>query len=247
MSDIFTAMNKKIVVITGASSGLGKEIAKLYIQKNYQLIISGRNKNGLKEFRKENVDIIIGDLTNKKTIKKIVDLVINKHKKIDILINNAGIVYIQPIEANTKNQLDEIFEINVKSHMLLTQNFFPLMKRQQSGHIVNIISTAGKEGKLNHTMYCATKYAMSGFTESLRLEAKKYKIKVTGIYPGGMKTNIFNKIPQAIDKSTFMNAKNVAKAIVDITDLDNISPDSLVISRIETSTSSIYNLTDRCT
>ena len=235
-------MNKKVVVITGASSGLGKEIAKLYIQKNYELVVSGRNKSGLEEFKKENVDIITGDLTNKKTIKKIADLVIKKHKKIDILINNAGILYIQPFEKNTKVQLDSIFEINVKSHMFMTQKVFPLMKKQQFGHIVNIISTAGKEGKLNHTLYCATKYAMSGFTESLRLEAKKYKIKVTGIYPGGMRTKIFSKIPHKIDKSTFMEAKSVAKAIVDITELDDISPDSLVLTRLALSSPSLYDL-----
>lgn len=233
-------MNKKVVVITGASSGLGKELARIYARKNYILILSGRNEHGLKEFKKKKVDIVVGDLTNKESLKQIANLVINKHKRIDILINNAGIVYIQPFEANTDVQLDSIFEINVKAHIRLTQKLFPLMRRQQSGHIINIISTAGKEGKLNHTLYCATKYAMSGFTESLRLEAKKYKIKVTGIYAGGIKTHIFDNIPQKIDQSTFMNAANVARAIYNLSEVEEISPDSLVISRLDSFQNSLY-------
>lgn len=236
-------MDKKVVVITGASSGLGKELAKIYIQKNYILILSGRNENGLNQFKKENVDIVVGDLTNKETLEHIADVVFNKHKRVDILINNAGILYIQPFEVNTDEQLESIFEINVKSHMKLTQKLYPLMKQQQSGHIINIISSAGMEGKYNHTMYCATKFAFRGFTESLRLEAKKFKIKVTGIYPGGIKTHTFDNLPQKIDQSTFMEAVNVAKAIYNLSEVENISPDSLILSRMNQSQDSLYDNT----
>lgn len=233
-------MNKKVVVITGASSGLGKELAKIYTKKNFFLVVSGRNKKGLDEFKSKNVDIIIGDLTNKKTLESIANIVINKHKKIDILINNAGILYIQPFETNTDDQLDAIFEINIKSHIKLTQKLFPIMRKQQSGHIINIISTAGKEGKLNHTMYCATKYAMSGFTESLRLEAKQFGIKVTGVYPGGIKTRLIDNLPNKIDQSTFMNATSVANAICNLSEVEGICPDSLVISRMNSPKKSPY-------
>lgn len=119
--------------------------------------------------------------------------------------------------------------------MRLTQKLYPFMVVQRSGHIINIISSAGIEGKLNHTMYCATKYAMRGFTESLRLEAKKFKIKVTGVYPGGIKTHIFDRLPQEIDQSSFMKAADVANIIFNISQVGDISPDSLVISRMNSS------------
>lgn len=233
----------KIIVITGASNGLGKELSRIYARNGYVLILTGRNKNRLDEFNKRNIDIVIGDLTCKETLEHITDVIVNKYKKIDILINNAGIVAIQPFDKNTDEQLDALFEINIKSHMKLTQKLYPLMKRQRSGHIINIISTAGMEGKLNHTMYCATKYAMQGFTESLRLEAKKFNIKVTGIYPGAMKTHAFDTLPQAIDQSTFMNAAHVAKAIFNLSQVKDISPDRLVISRMNFVEDSLYGIT----
>lgn len=234
-------MNKKVVVITGASSGLGKELAKIYSNNNYSLVLCGRNEQGFEEFKKNDAEIIIGDLTQNSTLNEIADIVQNKKKKIDILINNAGIVYIQPFENNTDEQLDRIFEINVKSHIKLTQKLYPLMKKQHSGHIINIISAAGMEPKINHTMYCATKFAIRGFTDALRLEAKESNIKVTGIYPGGIKTHIFDKLSQKIDQSTFMDPRDVAEAIYNLSQVTNVSPDSLILSRMSSVSSvSLY-------
>jgi len=86
---------KKVVIITGASSGLGKELVKLYFQKNYSLVLSGRNQNGFEEFKnKENVDVVLGDLVKKETLDKIEYIIKEKYKRVDILINNAGVTYI---------------------------------------------------------------------------------------------------------------------------------------------------------
>lgn len=165
---------QKIIVITGASSGLGKELTKLYLQKgSYFLILSGRDEKGFEKFRNNpNVDIIIGDLSRKETLDEIEKTVKKKHKRVDIVINNAGITYIQPFEKNTEDQLDKLLSIDLKIPMLLTQRLYNLMVSQQSGHIINVNSTAGKEGKENHTMYCAAKWGLAGFTAALRIEAK---------------------------------------------------------------------------
>lgn len=232
-------MNNKVVVITGASNGLGRELVKIYIRNNYRIIVTGRKKEKLVEFA-DRADLVVGDLTSNKTLERIVKIIKDKYKKIDILINNAGIVHIQPFEKNTYDQLDSIFEINVKSHIKLTQKVYPYMQKQRSGHIINIISTAGLEGKYNHTMYCATKHAMRGFTESLRLEAKKYNIKVTGIYPGGIKTHIFDNLTNKIDQSTFMDPANVAMAVYNLSLIENISQDSLIISRMTWISDTLY-------
>jgi len=232
-------VNKKVIVITGASNGLGKELAKIFSNNNF-LILCIRNKHSLGKFKKDNVEFVIGDIRDSHTLSNIVNI-IKKKKKIDILINNAGILYAQPFEKNSDEELDLIFEINVKAHMKLTQKIFPLMRKQGFGHIINIISTAGIDPKINHTMYCATKSAMRGFTDSLRLEAKQFNIKVTGIYPGAMKTHIFDKLSKKIDKSTFMEAKNVAQLIYGLSQVNNVSPDSLIISRMSNvSSMSLY-------
>ncbi|MEK7450677.1 MAG: SDR family oxidoreductase [Patescibacteria group bacterium] len=223
---------QKVVLITGASSGLGKEIAKLFQAKNYILILSGRNEKGFEEFDSSNIEKVIGDITLKKTRNKIVDLVKNKYKRLDILINNAGIGLIQPFEKNTEEQLNKILEINLKAPILLTQALYDVMKTQQFGTIVFINSTSGKQGYPNHTLYATTKFGLSGFAQSLRQEAKKYGIRVISIHPGGIKTNLYNKLSEKPDISNYMDAKKVAEIVVYLSETSNLSPDEIVINRI---------------
>ncbi len=155
---------QKVAVVTGASSGIGKEIAKLFLQKDYAVILSGRNEKGFEEFKNnKNVEVILGDITKKETRNKIVDLAKNKYKKLDILVNNAGITFIQPFEENTEEQLDLIFATNLKSHILLTHDLYDLLKAQQSGTLVFINSSAGKQGYPNHTLYSTMKFGLNGF------------------------------------------------------------------------------------
>lgn len=224
----------KVVVITGASSGLGKELARLYLKKDYILVLSGRNKKGFEEFRNnQRVEIVIGDLRIQETIDILTNIVKEKYKRIDILINNAGIIFINPFEQTREEQLDELLSIHIKVPMLLTKNLYELMKQQKFGQIINIISTSGKEGKVNQTMYCAAKFGLDGFTKALRLEAKKHNIRVIGIYPGGMKTHLFDRFTSSnIDTSSYMEPKNVAETIVFISETEAISPDEIVINRL---------------
>lgn len=223
---------KKVVVITGASHGLGKEIAKLFLSKDYILILSGRDTKGLAEFNKESdVEVVTGDITQKQTRNKIVDLV-KKHKRLDILINNAGITFLQPFEDLTEDQLNQIMETNLKAPILLTQVLYNTMKSQKSGTIVVINSTAGKQGYPNHTFYSATKFGLSGFAQSLRQEAKQYNIRVLSIYPGGIKTDLYNKLSQKPDIANYMDAKKVAEIIVYLSETSDLSPDEISISRL---------------
>src|SRR5258708_7461518 len=142
---------KKVVVITGASSGFGKEVAKMLLKKgSYYLILTGRNEKGFAEFKNSpDVTIIVGDLTKKTTVD-LIEHAVKEQNRIDILINNAGITFINPFTQNSREKIDELLEINLKAPMVLTQRLYPMMVMQQSGHIVIINSAAGKEGKLNH-------------------------------------------------------------------------------------------------
>jgi uncharacterized protein len=224
---------KKVVVITGASSGLGKEIAKLLLQKGeYQLILTGRNENGFAEFKNSsNVTIIIGDVTKKSTID-LIEHAVNELKRIDILINNAGITFINPFTENTEQNIDDLLAVNLKAPMLLTQRLYPLMVKQQSGHIININSTAGKEAKINHTIYSSAKFGLKGFTDALRFEAKTHNIRVTGFHPGGINTPLYRNLPE-VPKEKYMDAAKIALILVQLLETDpTISPDEIVLNRM---------------
>jgi len=222
----------KTILITGASSGIGKELAKFFLNKDYQLILSDKDKEGFREFPNNNkVNMIIGDITKDDTLKQL-KVAIEKVGRLDILINNAGITYIQPFEKNTDEQLDQIIEINLKSHIRITRMIYPFMVKQQKGTIVFINSSAGKEGKLHHTMYCATKFGLKGFADSLRLEAKKNNIRVISIHPGGFKSNLYRNQPE-VDQSAFMDPAQVAKVIFFLSETEGLSPDEIVINRMK--------------
>ena len=115
---------KKVVVITGASSGFGKEVAKMLLQKGcYYLILTGRNEKGFAEFKSSpDVTIIVGDLTKKTTID-LIEHAVKEQNHIDILINNAGITFINPFMQNSKEKIDELLEINLKAPMVLTVKY----------------------------------------------------------------------------------------------------------------------------
>lgn len=225
---------KKVVVVTGASGGLGREVAKLYLNKGYAVIVTARDESKLNDFKShQHAEIVVGDITDEKTRIAIRDLVEAKFKRIDILVSNAGITFIQPFETNTNEQLDEIIGTNLKAPMKLTQLLYPYMVKQKSGHIVFVNSSAGKAPNLYHTMYNATKFGLSGFAASLRLEAKKHNIRVTSFHPGGMKTDFYKNLSEnKPDLSTFMDPVKVAEVLVYLTETEGLSPDEIVLNRL---------------
>lgn len=223
---------KKVVLITGASSGIGRELAMNYLEKEYTLVLSGRNEKGFEYAKgKSNVDIILGDITNGETRKKIQNLIVNIHKQLDILINNAGITYIQPFENNTEEQLNTIFETNLKAPMLLTHDLYETMKSQKNGTIVFINSAAGKQGYPNHTMYSTMKFGLTGFSQSLRQEAKKFGIRIISIHPGGVNTALYNNLKDKPDVNQYMDASKLAETIVFLSETSGLCPDEISISR----------------
>ena len=223
---------KKVVLITGASSGIGQEVAKLFLLKNYNLILSGRNKDGFNYINgNKNIDVILGDISKKETRNKLINLIKNKYKRIDILINSAGITYIQPFEENTEDQLNNIIYVNLKAPILLTHDLYPLFKEQKSGTIMFINSAAGKQGYANHTLYSASKFALNGFSQSLRLEAKKHGIRVISVHPGGVKTSLYDKLGTKPDVNQYMNPIKLAEVVVFLSETDGLSPDDISISR----------------
>lgn len=224
---------KKVILVTGASSGIGREIAKQFLNKDYFLILSGRNKEGFDYAKdKKNVEIVLGDITKSETRKKIKELIVNKYKRLDILINNAGITFVQPFEDNKEEELLKLFEISLKTPILLTHDLYETMKNQKTGTIVFINSSAGKQGYPNHTMYSAMKFGLNGFSQSLRLEAKKYGIRVISVHPGGVNTTMYSNAKIKPDVTQYMDPKKLAEVIVYLSETSELSPDEITINRM---------------
>ena len=190
-----TYFDNKVVWITGASSGIGKEFCIQLDQMGAILILSSRNKNALVELKEslshsEKHQIQVLDLEDSSEFKNMTDSILSSHKKIDLLINNGGISQRSNV-ADTDLSIDrKIMEVNFFGNVALSKAVLPHMIKNKSGHIVVISSIAGKFGFFLRSAYSASKHALHGFYESLSLEQKDNGINITVVCPGKINTPI---------------------------------------------------------
>jgi len=189
-------MKNQVVIITGASSGIGEACAIGYAQKGASLVITGRNQERLdqvaEKIKQYQVSIlpILCDISEEENCKNLVNQTINKFGKIDILINNAGISQ-RSLASETINEVErKIMEINFFGTIFLTKLVLDHMIPKRSGKIAVISSIVGKFGFPLRTTYSASKHALHGYFESLRAEIHQHNVKVIMICPGRIKTNI---------------------------------------------------------
>lgn len=219
----------KIVVITGGSKGFGKALAKAFLQEGSKVIISSNNADELTKAATElNTDNYLCDVTSFEQTKSLADYVINKHNRIDLWINNAGIqIAPNPIEEVERKKLHELFDINFFGYYFGCQAVIPIMKKQKYGMIVNINSTAGLDGKPGLSAYSSSKFAIKGLTESIRKELADSDIKILGIFPGGMQTDIYKElVPKDINE--YMLVDDVAIKVIDNLKTDNPELDQII-------------------
>lgn len=222
----------KTVVITGASRGLGKELARVFAKRKAKLILGARSKNGLEELAEEiNAIFLVTDVSIEKDVKELANIAVKKFGKIDIWINNAGVrVWRTSIEDVDIKKFHDMIEINLFGTFYGSREALKQMKKQKTGTIVNILSTSALKGKAMSSAYGASKMAVVGFTKTLRNEAGDADIKVIGVYLGGLKTN-FNQgqVPKEYD--TFLEPEDVAEKIVANLELD-VPNEELTILKI---------------
>jgi NAD(P)-dependent dehydrogenase (short-subunit alcohol dehydrogenase family) len=193
----------QVTVITGASQGFGKALAQTLTAKGAKIIISSADKVRLSSAATEiGADSFAADVTSLEDMQALADYATGKYGKIDIWINNAGIqIAPSKVEDVDTKKLHELFDVNFFGYFYGCQVVVPQMKKQNSGMIVNINSTAGLEGKADISAYVASKFAVKGLTQSLRAELKDTEIKVYGVHPGGMQTEIYReKYPTDFDQ-----------------------------------------------
>lgn len=200
---------KKVILITGASSGIGKESAKLLHQQGHTIYCAARRVDSMKELEELGMYPLSMDVTNDESMVKGVEMILQKEGKIDILINNAGYGSFGAVEDVPMSEAKYQFEVNLFGLGRLIQLVLPKMREQRSGRIINISSIAGKIGEPHGAWYHATKFAVEGLSDSLRMELKQFNIDVVLIEPGPIITEwngiAREKMLQVSGKSAYAN------------------------------------------
>jgi short-subunit dehydrogenase len=203
----------KNIVITGASGGIGAEIAKLCASSGANLVLIARSIEKLKQLQMElqqkhqvRVEVYQLDISDTEKVKEVFMTIFAEVGEVDILVNNAGFGVFREAHEATMDEIKGMFEVNVVGLMACTSMVLPKMRERRFGHIINIASQAGKIATPKSSVYSATKHAVLGYTNSLRMELSDYNVLVTSVNPGPIATNFFNI---ADEKGTYVN--NVKK------------------------------------
>ena len=211
----------KHVVITGAGSGLGASLARKYNKEGCHVSLLGRDHEKLEEtaasFENSNYSIFTLDISSAEEVEKVFEKIVQEVQPIDRLINNAGVGYFERAEDLTASQIDEMIDINLKGTIFCTQAVLVSMKEADVGSIINVISTAGIEGKVTESGYCASKFGVRGFTESLVKELEETNIHINAVYMGGMDTPFWGKPEQENKNNGLMHPDDIADIIYENT------------------------------
>ncbi len=224
-------IKNKSALITGATSGIGRQLAKDLTKMNVNLILTGRNKKRLKKLRKKlsakeknKIYIYLFDIRDKKETEKNMQKILKKHN-IDILINNAGLALgIEPIDKGNIENWDTMIDTNIKGLLYVSKDVISQMRARNKGHIINLGSVAGKMVYPGGNIYCATKSAIHSITESMNADLLSTNIKVGVIAPGAVNTNFSNtrfggdrqKADSTYKGYTPLYAKDISNAIINM-------------------------------
>lgn len=212
---------KKVIIISGGSDGLGKETARI-LSKKHQVVILSPSEDKLKKTSEEiGCDYEVCDIRSHENIQFVLNNIISKHNRIDCLINNAGIWIEGELDSNEVTNIIDVLNVNITGTIILSKEVIPYMKKNKSGLIININSQAGLYAKKDRSVYTASKWAVTGFTKCLQSELSNFGISVTGLYPGKMKTKMFEKLGIHKDMSDGIEVGDVARTIDFIISQDN--------------------------
>lgn len=213
----------KIIFITGATSGIGQATALKAAEAGFDVIITGRREERLKELttkiRSKGVDslYLCFDVRNVKEVNTAIQTLPEKWQNISVLVNNAGLaVGIAPLQEGIIDDWERMIDTNIKGLLYVTRAISPLMIAHKSGHIINIASIAGKEVYPGGNVYCATKHAVDALSRAMRTDMLKHNIKITNIAPGMVETE-FSIVRYKGDKES---AQNVYKGLTPLTNED---------------------------
>ena len=190
----------KVVVITGASSGLGEATARLLSAEEATVVLAARRQERIAALAESlsqeggTALAIETDVTDLAQVRNLVDKAVESFGKIDVLLNNAGLMPLAPLAQLKTDEWDQMIDVNLKGVLNGIAAALPHMQRQKSGHIINVSSVYGHKLGPDATVYCATKFAVRALSEGLRQEVKPYNIRTTVISPGAVATELLDHI-----------------------------------------------------
>lgn len=212
-------LSGKVAIVTGAGQGIGRAVALLLARSGSKVALAARSEGQLnavaEEIRKQGGDalVIATDLTRDDEIERLVEKTLQEGGAIDFLINNAGWGKTAPIIKAKREDWDQTFAVNLRAPMILSQLVLPKLIEKGQGAIINIGSVSGKSGHANAAAYCASKFGLIGFTESLYEEAREHGIKVAVILPGFVDTPMIPRVKR-LDRSKMIRPEDVAQAVL---------------------------------
>jgi len=209
---------KRVICITGGANGLGRELAAFFSHQAQVIIFDINEKLTEAVSKKFDCDFQFCDVSDYKTVSTTIKKVFKKYHRIDCFINCAGIYIDGEIESNDPDLVKKVFEVNSLGPVFTTQVLTPILKKQKFGTIININSTAGLHPKAFNSVYHSSKWALSGFSESIQPELASFGVKVIDIHPGVMKTKFTGD--SNCDLSNALEPHQVVKAIDFILSLD---------------------------
>lgn len=228
---------KRVALVTGASSGIGKATAQQLIKDGLQVYVAARRVEKMKDLEDLGAVAIKMDVTKEAEMEAVVQQILKEQNRIDVLVNNAGYAIYGAMEDTSIEDARRQFEVNLFGLARLTQLVLPTMRKQKSGKIINMSSMGGKMYTPMGSWYHATKHALEGWSDCLRLEVKSFGIQVVIIEPGGIQTEFGDVMKDPMmersgNSAYAQLAKKVAKGVEDTYDNGKASPPSVIANCI---------------
>lgn len=231
---------KKSIFITGATSGLGRVLTEMLVKQGHTVYATGRNESALNYLKSIGAIVFQADLR----IPSDIDAVVSQLPMIDLAILNAGLGFFDSAINLTDQEVDQMIDVNVRAPIYLTKRLAPLMIANNQGHFIFVGSQAGKVATNKASVYAASKHAITGFVNGLRLELAQHNIQVTGIYPGPIDTPFLQKadasnVYRNAISSFLLQPEKVAREVIRAIDK---RPREVNLPRIMSVTSKLYAL-----
>lgn len=222
----------KVILITGASSGIGKETAKLFQAKNWKVAATMRSPEKAADLQRiADIETIRLDVTDNDSIRAAINTTIAKFGRIDAVVNNAGYGLVGAFEAATPEQIERQFQTNVFGLMNVCREILPYFRKEKRGVIVNVASVGGRMTFPLYSLYHASKWAVEGFTESLQYELEEFNVRVKIIEPGPIKTDFYDRSQDLTRREGLTEYDNfVARVMPNMQKAGESAPDGRVVA-----------------
>lgn len=217
----------RVVLITGAGRGIGRALAHAFAAAGAKVALLGKTKKNLLEVQRELKDsgaptaVLAADVSDEGVVSRAVAAAEQQLGPVDVLVNNAGIFAMAPVEKMDALVFDRMLAVNLRGPFLMSRAVLPGMKSRKRGHIVNISSTAGRRGFAGGGAYCASKFGLAGLTEAMRYEARASNVRVTCVYPSTVNTELVKKSGMDFKAERAIQPEDVANAVVSLVAMDD--------------------------